>query len=60
MRMYLDDIHVHKFALAEFFTCDYVTDINNTLVSIVCIIIKENMLSVIVSLIDQKQLGAAI
>ena len=57
----LDDIHVLVFSARDLLSCDNVTDIDNaTIVLLSSIVIKEDVLSVVVSLIDRQELGSAI
>ena len=53
MGVYLDNIHVHVFALGDFISSDNVSDINDTiLITLISIVVKENVLSVVVGLVN--------
>ena len=59
--MDFDDVHILIFALWDLLSCDHITDINNTvLVALVSIVVKEDVLSVVVGLIDEQKFSSAI
>ena len=54
VRVHLDDIHVHIFALRDFLTSDHITYINYTIFTIISVVIEENVLCVVISLINKE------
>ena len=52
-----DNISTHHLSPSDNFLSDEVSGINNAILFIICIIIKEDMLSVVVCLINQKDFG---
>ena len=60
VRVHLDDVHVHIFALRDFLTCDHITYINYTILSVVSVVVEEDVLCVVISLINKEQLSAAV
>lgn len=60
VRVHLDNVHVHVFFLGDGLSSDYVAHIYNALFTIIRIVIKENVLSSIVRLINHQELGVRI
>ena len=60
VRVHLNDVHVHIFALRDLLASDYVAHINYTIFTIICVIIEEDVLCIVIGLINKEQLGAAI
>ena len=61
VRMHLDNIHVFVLLARDLLACDNVTNVNDSaIVLLSCIVIKEDMLGVIVSLVNHEKLGPAI
>lgn len=60
MWVHLDHVHVHVLPLIDFLTSDDITDIDNALVSIISVVIKEDVLSVVVCLVYQEELGTVV
>jgi hypothetical protein len=57
-RMHLDNVHVDEFIVRNGLSGDNITAINDTIISEVGIVIKEDLLSVVVSLIDHHQFSS--
>ena len=60
MRLHFYNVHVHVLPLADFLASDDITNINDALVPLVRLIVKENVLRAVVRLINQEQLATAI
>jgi hypothetical protein len=60
VRVHLDNVHVHVFFLRDGLSRDYVAHIYDALFTIICVVIKENVLSSIVRLINHQELGVRI
>jgi hypothetical protein len=56
--MHLDNVHVDEFIVRNGLSGDNITAINDTIISEVGIVIKEDLLSVVVSLIDHHQFSS--
>lgn len=46
--------------MVDFLAGDDISDIDNALIAIVSIVIEEDVLGVVVSLVDQEKLGAVV
>ena len=61
MRVDLNNIHVLILALRDLLTRDHVTNINDAvLVTLIRIVVEEDMLRVVVGLVDEKELRTAV
>jgi hypothetical protein len=60
VRVHLDNVHVHVFFLRDGLSRDYVAHIYDALFTIICVVVKENVLSSIVRLINHQELGVRI
>ena len=58
--MCLDDVHVHVLPLADFLAGDDIANIDGALISIISCVVKENVLGVVVGLVDEQELAAAV
>lgn len=58
--VHLDNIHVHELLVRKSFARNEVSYINDALVSRVCIVIEENVLSVVITLVNDEQLSTVI
>jgi hypothetical protein len=56
----LHDVHVHEFLIGECLTCDDISDIDDARLRRISIIIKEDVLGVIISLVDQHHFGSVV
>lgn len=57
----LDNIHVHVFALGDLVSCDNVSHINNTIfITLISIVVKENVLGVVISLVNCQKFSSHI
>ena len=54
MRVHLDDVHVHIFALRDFLSSDHIAYINYTIFAIISVVVEEDVLRVVISLINQE------
>ena len=60
VRVHLDYVHVHIFALRDFLTSDHITYINYTIFAIISVVVEEDVLCIVISLINKEQLSAAV
>ena len=61
VRVHFDDIHVFVLLARDLLACDNVTNVNDTTIVLLSrIVVKEDMLGVIVSLVNHEKLGAVI
>jgi len=60
MGVHFHDIHVHKFLVGNCLTSDKVSDVNDAGLSGVSVIIEENVLGVVISLVDHHQLSTIV
>ena len=59
MGLNLDHIHIHVLARRDLLSSDNVSDINNAIIASGGLIVEEDVLRVVISLIDHKNLGTA-
>lgn len=60
VRVDLHNVHVHVFWLVDRLAGDDVSDINNAFITIISVVVEENMLRDVVALVDHQQLCIAV